>query len=177
VLLLTLRGTPFLYQGEELGLEDAVVPPDRVVDPGGRDGCRAPIPWTVVAPHGWQGHETWLPLPPSPGERSVEAMTADPRSITHLYRDLLALRRSCAGLQRGDLRLLDAPDGVLAYERRTGDGDGDGDETLTVVVNFSTASIAFEHAGEIAVSSVAGRDPGPFDGTLAPDEAVVLRSS
>jgi alpha-glucosidase len=177
VLLLTLRGTPFLYQGEELGLEDAVVPPDRVVDPGGRDGCRAPIPWTVDAPHGWHGHEPWLPFPPSPGERSVEAMTADPRSITHLYRDLLALRRSCAGLQRGDLRLLDAPDGVLAYERRTGDGDGDGDETLTVVVNFSTASIAFEHAGEIAVSSVAGRDPGPFDGTLAPDEAVVLRSS
>ena len=60
---------------------------------------------------------------------------------------------------------------------RAHDGDGDGDETLTVVVNFTTASIAYEHAGEIAVSSVAGRDPGPFDGTLAPDEAVVLRSS
>ena len=49
VLLLTLRGTPFLYAGEELGLEDAVVPPDRVVDPGGRDGCRAPIPWDATA--------------------------------------------------------------------------------------------------------------------------------
>ena len=49
VILLTQRGTPFLYAGEELGLEDAIVPPDRVVDPGGRDGCRAPIPWTVAA--------------------------------------------------------------------------------------------------------------------------------
>jgi alpha-glucosidase len=45
-LLLGLRGSPVLYQGEELGLEDATIPPDRVVDPGGRDGCRAPIPWT-----------------------------------------------------------------------------------------------------------------------------------
>ena len=50
-----LRGTPFLYAGEELGLEDAVVPPDRVVDPGGRDGCRAPMPWTAGAGHGWGG--------------------------------------------------------------------------------------------------------------------------
>ena len=47
VLLLTLPGTPFMYQGEELGLIDAVVPDDRIVDPGGRDGCRAPIPWTA----------------------------------------------------------------------------------------------------------------------------------
>jgi alpha-glucosidase len=53
VLLLTLRGTPFLYQGEELGLVDAVVPEDRRVDPGGRDGCRAPIPWSGDPDHGW----------------------------------------------------------------------------------------------------------------------------
>src|SRR6185369_6013707 len=46
VLLLTLPGTPFLYAGEELGLEDAEIADDRRVDPGGRDGCRAPIPWT-----------------------------------------------------------------------------------------------------------------------------------
>ena len=65
VLLLTLRGTPFLYAGEELGLEDAVVPPERVVDPGGRDGCRAPIPWTAAPGHGWPA-EPWLPWPPEP---------------------------------------------------------------------------------------------------------------
>ena len=66
VILLTQRGTPFVYAGEELGLEDAVVPDDRVVDPGGRDGCRAPLPWTEAAPHGW-GPDPWLPVPSRPG--------------------------------------------------------------------------------------------------------------
>ena len=72
LMLLTLRGTPFLFAGEELGLEDAYVPPERVVDPGGRDGCRAPIPWTTAPDHGWPA-DPWLPWPPEPGARSVEA--------------------------------------------------------------------------------------------------------
>src|SRR2546425_7451723 len=88
VLLLALRGTPFLYAGEELGLEDAEIPPDRVVDPGGRDGCRAPVPWDASAGHGWMG-EPWLPWPPEPGVRNVEAERADPASILHLYRRML----------------------------------------------------------------------------------------
>src|SRR5207244_1527884 len=86
VLLLTLRGTPTLYEGEELGLEDAVVPTERVVDPGGRDGCRAPIPWTASAPHGWNGAAPWLPFPPASSERSVDSTFADEASILHLYR-------------------------------------------------------------------------------------------
>jgi alpha-glucosidase len=86
VLLLTLRGTPIVYQGEELGLEDAAVPAERVVDPGGRDGCRAPIPWTAAAPHGWS--DPWLPLPPDAAERSVEAQCGDPASVLALYRRL-----------------------------------------------------------------------------------------
>ena len=66
VLLLGLRGTPFLFAGEELGLEDAEVPAERVVDPGGRDGCRAPLPWDASAGHGWGEGEPWLPWPPGP---------------------------------------------------------------------------------------------------------------
>src|SRR5205814_10144547 len=65
VLLLTLRGTPFLYQGEELGLADAEVPPERTVDPGGRDGVRAPIPWNPSSLPGRAG-DPWLPWPPEP---------------------------------------------------------------------------------------------------------------
>ncbi len=64
VLLLGLRGTPFLYAGEELGLEDSVVPTDRLVDPGGRDGCRGPIPWDDLPAHGWATADPWLPWPP-----------------------------------------------------------------------------------------------------------------
>ena len=59
VLLLGLRGTPFLYQGEELGLEDAVIPEQRRVDPGNRDGCRAPMPWDAKPRHGWPA-DPWL---------------------------------------------------------------------------------------------------------------------
>jgi alpha-glucosidase len=171
VLLLTLRGTPFLYQGEELGLEDAVVPPDRVVDPGGRDGCRAPIPWTIAPPHGWNGKDPWLPFPPTPGERSVEAMTADSSSITYLYRSLLALRHASPALQLGDLRLLDAPEGVLAYERLASDGS----DRLLVLVNFTSAAIEVDGRGEVAVSSIRRGEGAAFDGTLAADEAVVVR--
>jgi alpha-glucosidase len=121
LMLVTLRGTPFLYAGEELGLEDAVVAPERVVDPGGRDGCRAPIPWEAAAGHGWPA-DPWLPWPPDPAERSVEAQRADPGSMLHLCRAALALRRASPALRLGTLRLLDdVPVGVLAYERAHGD--------------------------------------------------------
>ena len=89
VLLLTLRGTPFFYQGEELGLEDAVIPAERVVDPGGRDGSRAPMPWAAAPDLGWPtapGVEPWLPFPPDAELRNYAVMRDDPGSILHLYR-------------------------------------------------------------------------------------------
>src|SRR5262249_48245853 len=123
VAFLTQRGTPVLYAGEELGLEDAVVAPDRVVDPGGRDGCRPPIPrsrapppWPTAGPPGRTAHP-WLPSPPDPAARSAEALRADETSILHLYRRLLAVRRASPALQLGDLERLDAPDGTLAWRR------------------------------------------------------------
>jgi alpha-glucosidase len=164
VMLLTLRGTPFLFAGEELGLEDAEVPPERVVDPGGRDGCRAPIPWTTAADHGWPA-EPWLPWPPEPGARSVEAQRADPASMLHLARAVLALRRESAALHRGELELLDdAPDGVLAYERSAGD------DRRRVWVNFAGAATALPEgwAVELATADTAG-------GELPPDAAALLR--
>ncbi len=193
VLLLTLRGTPFLYQGEELGLEDAAVPPDRVVDPGGRDGCRAPVPWTAEAPHGWAGAEPWLPFPPDAGARSVEAQRADESSILHLYRRLLAARRASAALRAGDFAFLDdAADvtgGVLVYERRAGggrnrgagdaggDAAGGGGDRRVVAVSFVAEPRAVALGGDwvVEVASDGGGEGEPFRGTLAPDQAVVLR--
>src|SRR5690606_7022767 len=102
--LLTLRGTPFMYAGEELGLEDAVIPAERVVDPGGRDGCRAPVPWTDSPGHGW-GSQPWLAFPPEAAARSVARQRGDESSILHLYRRALATRRSCAALRLGSLDL------------------------------------------------------------------------
>jgi alpha-glucosidase len=171
VLLLTLRGTPFLFQGEELGLEDAVVPRDRRVDPAGRDGCRAPIPWTGAPAHGWATAETWLPWPPHAESRNAEDERADPGSILHLYRRLLAVRRASPALRRGDITLLDAPDAVLAYRRST-----HGDER-TVLVNFGDAGVDVPLDGrwEVVVSSDPAVDR--WDGALRPDEAVILQPS
>ena len=164
VLLLTLRGTPFLYAGEELGLRDGIIPPERVVDPGGRDGCRAPVPWTRADDHGW-GEDPWLPFPPEASERSLEAQREDPTSILHLYRALLTARRVSPALQIGDLTLLDAPDGVLAWERTAGD------DRRRVYVSFTTDERPIDVEGW---SVDVGTHDG-FAGTLRADEAVVLK--
>ena len=168
VLLLTLRGTPFLYQGEELGLEDADVPAARRVDPGGRDGCRAPVPWDATAGHGWPAAEPWLPWPPHAGERSAERQRSDPGSIAHLYRALLRERHGSAALRRGALRLLPTADDVLAFERAQ-----DGDRRL-VLVSFAdqVREMALGGAWQVAVRGVGGE---PWSGRLAAGEAVVLR--
>jgi len=103
VLLLGLAGTPFLYAGEELGLEDAIVPPESRVDPGGRDGCRAPIPWDGTSTHGWAMSGTpWLPWPPdADAGRTATELRADPSSILWLYRHLLRARRNSPALASG----------------------------------------------------------------------------
>ncbi len=168
VALLTQRGTPFLYAGEELGLEDAVVPPDRVVDPGGRDGCRAPLPWDASPGHGW-GEHPWLPFPPEASSRSVAAQRADPGSILQLYRRLLAARHASPALRVGDLELLDAPAGALAWRRTAGP-----DERLTVL-NMGDGEVDLPLAGTVEVASDGQGEGEPFRGRLAPDTAVVLR--
>jgi len=168
VLALTLRGTPVLYAGEELGLEDAVVPRERTVDPGGRDGCRAPIPWTPAPDHGWPGVEPWLPWPPDPGDRSVATLEADPRSILHLYRRLLALRRRRAALHRGGLTLRPSPDRVVAYDR------DDGASRITVLVNFADEPTDCEASGRILVASDGADEGRAYTGRLGPAQAIVI---
>jgi alpha-glucosidase len=172
VLLLTLRGTPFLYAGEELGLEDAIVPPERHVDPSGgrRDGCRAPIPWTVGPRHGWATADTWLPFPPEPDVRNAAALRDDPSSTLHLYRDLLALRRHSPVLQLGSIEMLDSPDDVLVYQRRLGD------QARVVAISFIDTPVEVSLGALVVVlSSHAERAVGDaLEGPLWPYEAVVL---
>jgi alpha-glucosidase len=178
VLLLTMRGTPFLYQGEELGLEDAEVPPERVVDPGGRDGCRAPIPWDASPEHGWAGDTgPWLPWPPEPDVRNVERERADPASILHLYRRVIAARRASPALRRGGCRLLPSPPNVVAYARE------EGDDRRVVVVNFASdpAHVALDGEGdgewtvEVASPGAGDGEGGRFEGRVPGDAGLVLR--
>ena len=135
VLLLTLRGTPFLYGGEELGLEDADVPKEQAHDPGGRDGCRAPIPWTPLPPHGWDGATPWLPFPPDADTLNAASEIGDDASMFALYRQLLSVRRSSPALTSGSLTRLEMPAGVLGYVRECGD------DRRTVVINFRDTDV------------------------------------
>jgi alpha-glucosidase len=171
VLLLTLRGTPFLYAGEELGLEDAGVPAHRQVDPGGRDGCRAPIPWDASATHGWASAEPWLPWPPEADTRNAESQRADAGSVLHLYRRLLAARRSSPALRLGTWTPLPAPEGVLAWRR-----EHEGDRRV-VIVSFAGLEKDVPVEGEDLRVEVAsdGRGEGDrYEGRVAADQALVL---
>ena len=167
MLLLTLRGVPFLYAGEELGLEDATIPPDRVVDPGGRDGCRAPMPWTGEEHHGW-GADAWLPFPPDAAIRNADAQRSAEATMFELYRSVLAARKASPALQVGSLDLLDLDPSVLSYRRVHGD------DVIVVHVNFGDDAVDVDSAGDLVVSS-AGATEGRFDGHLPGGAAVVVR--
>ncbi|MBB4892747.1 alpha-glucosidase [Streptomyces olivoverticillatus] len=128
LLMLALPGSAYVYQGEELGLPEVVDLPDEVrQDPaffrgdgqeGTRDGCRVPLPWSGgAAPYGFGPGGSWLPQPAAWAQLSVEAQSGDPRSTLELYRSALVLRRELPGLGDGEMRWLEAPEGVLALSR------------------------------------------------------------
>lgn len=129
--LMAMRGTIFLYQGDELGLPDAHVPFERLKDPfaiaayaggPGRDGARTPIPWTSSAPMGGftAAPDAWLPMDPAHLPLSIESQESDPESMLHFTRRLAACRKGSAALQTGAALPLTAPETVLAFERVEG---------------------------------------------------------
>ena len=132
VLLLTLRGTPTLYAGDEIGTPQVDVPPDRLRDPAGqrtgvpalgRDGGRTPMAWDASPGAGFSTAPPaalWLPLHPTHAAVNVERQLAEPDSLLTLYRHLLALRRATPALHSGGYRALDVP-GVFAFERAHGE--------------------------------------------------------
>jgi alpha-glucosidase len=129
MLLLTLPGTPSLYQGDELGLEDVPVPPEQALDPiarlvpgRGRDPERTPMPWDAGPGAGFTGGRPWLPFGDANLARSVAAQRDDPGSMLTLHRRLLRLRRRTPALAAGGHQRVMADGDVLAY-LRTGPGD------------------------------------------------------
>jgi len=128
LLLLTLRGTPFLYYGEEIGMRNVGIAPERMRDPLAltlhpslsRDPERTPMQWTAGPGAGFTTGAPWLPIAADAARRNVDAQRADRGSIAWLYKNLLALRRATPALERGTFRALDAPKGVLAWERHHG---------------------------------------------------------
>jgi len=125
VLMMGLPGVPFIYEGEELGLDDGVVPPDRLTDPVavrnegsiGRDSCRTPMPWGPGPNLGFStAAETWLPLGHDE-QWSVAAQSADPESHLNRVIELIGVRNSLAGLGGEPASWIDRDDGVVAFTR------------------------------------------------------------
>jgi len=166
LLLISLRGNVFLYQGEELGLPQADVPFERLVDPEaianwpqtlGRDGARTPMPWMADAPFaGFSTAEPWLPIDPRHLPLAVDQQESDPASQLAVTRRLIAFRRAQPALNQGDLRMLDAPDGLLVFERAACD------DRLLCVFNLAHDTIDWSAPkGWRVVESVNGPD-GPL---------------
>jgi alpha-glucosidase len=146
LLLCSLRGSIIIYQGEELGLPQADVPFDQLRDPEAlanwpqtlsRDGARTPMPWSMNATNlGFSTGSPWLPIGREHGALAVEAQEARPGSTLHVARRCLALRASHSALRHGSMRILEAGEQLLVFERQA---DG---ESLRCSFNLSASPAA-----------------------------------
>ena len=196
VLLLTLRGTPFMYYGEEIGLRDVPIPRAEIVDPparrGGpisrriapwwnRDQARAPMPWGDGPHGGFSPSRPWLRMAPDAASRNVARQASDPSSILSLYRRLIWLRREHPALQTGTYRHLASSRDVFAFLR------GNRTETVLVAVNFGRAPGWARLDGHPRAGSWApllatheplgGERPPGSRLELRPHEAIVFRAT
>ncbi|MDB5495865.1 MAG: alpha-glucosyltransferase [Phenylobacterium sp.] len=145
-LLVALKGTTLIYQGEELGLPQAKLTRDQLRDPvgdlywpytGGRDGCRTPMPWAADAPNlGFTSGTPWLPMAREHEGLSVASQDADPDSALAFARQMIGFRKASPAMTLGELEFIDAPDPVLAFVRTQGEA------RIACVFNLSDAPVA-----------------------------------
>ena len=184
MLLLTLRGTPTIYQGEEIGMEDVPIPPGRVRDPWerrvpglglGRDPVRTPMQWDAGPNAGFtDAQEPWLPLAANFASVNVAAQQADPRSVLRLYQALLALRRAEPALSVGAYVPVSATGDVLAYERHA---PGGGRVLVALNLGGEAREVEGIHGGgRVLLSTRLDRGGEAVAGAvrLRPDEGVIV---
>jgi alpha-glucosidase len=173
-LLLSMRGSVCLYQGEELGLTEAELAFEDLVDPygiefwpqfKGRDGCRTPMVWKTQSQLGGFTTATraWLPVPADHLTKAVDRQIDDPRSVLAHYRAMLAFRRQHPALAKGSIATLDAPEGVLAFIR------ADGASRLLCAFNMSekATTMTVPDGMELLPSGAPGIGDEPVHGTLS----------
>jgi alpha-glucosidase len=187
MLLLTLRGTPTIYYGDEIGMTDVPIPPERVQDPFeknvpgkglGRDPERTPMQWRPVEHAGFSTVEPWLPIAADFRGVNVEVQREDPRSMLTLHRRLIELRRGEPALEVGRYEAVQADGDVLAYARRARAGEND----FLIVLNLGPEPHAFQvplpfRTGTAVLSTHLDRDDEPVEAELhlRGDEGVVVR--
>ncbi len=189
-MLLTLRGTPYLYYGEEIGMRDINLKrKEDIKDPvgkrfwpffKGRDGCRSPMQWNTKPFGGFTEGQPWLPVHENTVSRNVAAQEKDSNSLLNFYKKLLHLRRESITLRRGMyMPVTFDPKRLLAYMRQHGD------ESILVILNFSKRKTAFVLSGslmrqdwELVLSNKHNSVPEISDRkmVLEPYEVLILRS-
>jgi alpha-glucosidase len=192
MLLLTLRGTPTMYYGDELGMHNVAIAPDRVQDPLeknvpgqglGRDPCRTPMQWDGSTFAGFSTVEPWLPLAEDHAITNVRHETEDSGSMLSLYRRLLSLRRKHSALSQGSYQSLPAEGNLLLYVRQTPT------ERMVIALNLGSTATKFSWPSSFAVpptgslpvllSTSLTRTSTLLDGPveLGPDEGIILDMS
>jgi alpha-glucosidase len=184
MLLLTLRGTPTVYYGDEIGMPQVPIPPDRVRDPFeknvpgigvGRDGARTPMQWDGSRHAGFSEVEPWLPLAADAASENVANQLADATSMLNLYRRLIALRRARPALATGSYKPIVAQGDLLLYVREQGT------DRVLVALNLGPDATAVDFTatrfqGQVLLSSFADRDGEKLAGSidLRGDEGLVI---
>ncbi len=185
LMLLTLRGTPTLYYGDEIGMADVAIPPEQFKDPQGlnmpglnlsRDPSRTPMQWDDSQYGGFSATEPWLPLPPSFKRINVKLQAEAPYSMLNLYRRLLGLRRMEPALHHGDFSPVHCDRQAMAYIRRAGN------TRFMVVLNLSHRPYFFQpesfpFSGTIVLSTIPERDGALVENslTVSGDEGLLIR--
>ena len=179
MLLLTLRGMPTLYYGDEIGMRQIKIPPDRVRDPYelnvpglglGRDGCRTPMQWDASSKAGFTKGKPWLPLGEDHRRLNVENQRADRTSIFTLHKRLIALRRAHPALAVGDYRPMTATGDLLLFQRALDR------ERFVVALNLGAEPVEVDFAkGEVSGRLVLSTH-GDRDGEVVAD-ALALRDN
>jgi alpha-glucosidase len=184
MLLMTLRGTPTLYYGDEIGMQQVAISPEQVRDPFeknvpgigiGRDGCRTPMQWDATQFAAFSGVEPWLPLAENFREENVGSSINDKGSLYWLYRRLINLRRSQVVLTQGTYKPVAASGDLLLFFRDLGD------DRVLIALNMGSFPIAVSFteerlSGRVLLSSFADRDGeevGAID--LRGNEGLIVR--
>jgi alpha-glucosidase len=183
LLLFTLRGTPTLYNGDEIGMHDVPIPPEQIRDPWekrspglglGRDPCRTPFQWSAQTHSGFSNGTPWLPVAEDFAVNNMEGQRGRPGSLLTLHRALIELRENEPALATGSYREIAVGDGHFVFERASADG-----KRMLVGLNFTAQPLQITAGVECClIFSSAAMPPDrevTAQFTLLPFEGIILR--